>query len=90
VLSSKIYAAIFVCKCRPGTQKEETMDKLDPIEIAILKAVGEGRGGTEVPSDAEDSGHTSWLLEKGYIEFDNGALVLTEQGHAAVATWGKG
>jgi hypothetical protein len=65
------------------------MVKLDLIDTAILEAVGKGRGGAHVPSNAEDSGHTSWLMEKGYIEFDDGVLLLTEQGRAAVAESAK-
>ena len=56
------------------------------IDIAILEAVARDGGGTEVPSDAEDSGHTSWLLQQGYLEFEQGVIVLTERGRAAIAS----
>jgi hypothetical protein len=65
------------------------MDKLELIEISILEAVARDGGGTEVPSYAEDSGHTSWLLERGYLEFENGVIVLTKRGHAAIASAAK-
>jgi hypothetical protein len=61
----------------------KTMDKLELIDIAILEAVERDGGGTEVPSDAEDSGHSSWLLQQGYLEFKNGVIALTERGRAA-------
>jgi hypothetical protein len=65
------------------------MDKLELIDIAILEAVQRGGGGTEVPSDAEDSGHTSWLLKEGYLEFQKGVIVLTDRGRAAIASAAK-
>lgn len=60
------------------------MRKLEEIEISILEAVRDGRV-TTVPAESEDSGHTAWLLEKGYIEFGAGPLVLTELGRNALA-----
>jgi hypothetical protein len=68
---------------------EKNMDKLELIDIAILEAVARDGGGTEVPSDAEDSGHTSWLLQQGYLEFEKGVIVLTARGRAAIASAAK-
>ncbi|HEY1694662.1 MAG TPA: hypothetical protein VGG39_20970 [Polyangiaceae bacterium] len=65
------------------------MRKLEYVEVAIPQAVHRDGGGTEVPSDAEDSGHTSWLLQEGYLDFEKGVIVLTGRGRAAIASAAK-
>ncbi|MCC6644569.1 MAG: hypothetical protein IT374_03230 [Polyangiaceae bacterium] len=60
------------------------MRELEEIEISILEAIRDGRV-TRVPSESEDSGHTAWLLEKGYAEFAADVLVLTDLGRKALA-----
>jgi hypothetical protein len=59
-----------------------TCTELDLLDVEILNSI-ERAGCTTVPSEAEDSGHASWLLERGYLDFEDGILVVTEQGRFA-------
>ena len=59
--------------------------KLDNLDLAILKAVGRGRVSV-IPDESEDSGHTAWLVQQGYVAEEPGGLVLIEKGRIALGT----
>ena len=59
------------------------MKSLEEIDILILEAIARGRMDS-IPDEYEDSGHTAWLVQKGYADQDSNDLVLTHKGQLAL------
>ncbi len=62
----------------------QAMAELEELDLSILRSVASGDV-TEVPAEHVDSGHTSWLVEHGYIDATRHALALTEKGKDAMS-----